>query len=340
MENYSPDNPLIPGEISAITESNIIPPKPSAEEPKSKLNILMRSVSSLALYLVIGYYIFHSFEMLLLITAIVVFHEMGHFIAMKAFRYKDLGIFFIPLLGAYVSGSKREVSQKESAIILLAGPLPGIVLGAVFFIWQLKDPGISLAGIRLEYISLLLMFLNIINLIPVYPLDGGQLLNRVFFNEESWLSKGFVILSAAFLVWIALFASEQKLYVLLLFPAMMLLRMFGDSRLNAIEKKVETTGINLDTSYEELPDEDYWRIRNIVIAEHPSFKDVSPAPPYEYHHKEDKIMTIIQGLLHRHLIRDVSIAGKIFIFIIWAAAFAAPWLLNVDMSRYLRPFGF
>jgi hypothetical protein len=51
-------------------------------------------------------------------------------------------------------------------------------------------------------------------------------------------------------------------------------------------------------------------------------------------------MTIIQGLLHRHLIRDVSIAGKIFIFIIWAAAFAAPWLLNVDMSRYLRPFGF
>jgi hypothetical protein len=71
--------------------------------------------------------------MLLLITAIVGFHEMGHFIAMKAFRYKDLGIFFIPLLGAYVSGSKREVSQKESAIILLAGPLPGIVLGAVFF---------------------------------------------------------------------------------------------------------------------------------------------------------------------------------------------------------------
>jgi hypothetical protein len=209
-----------------------------------------------------------------------------------------------------------------------------------FFIWQLKDPGISLAGIRLEYISLLLMFLNIINLIPVYPLDGGQLLNRVFFNEESWLSKGFVILSAAFLVWVALFASEQKLYVLLLFPAMMLLRMFGDSRLNAIEKKIETTGINLDTSYEELPDEDYWRIRNIVIAEHPSFKDVSPAPPYEYHYREDKIMTIIQGLLHRHLIQDVSIAGKIFIFIIWAAAFAAQWLLNVDMSRYLRPFGF
>ncbi|HET6995365.1 MAG TPA: site-2 protease family protein, partial [Chitinophagaceae bacterium] len=271
---------------------------------------------------------------------IVVFHELGHFFAMKAFRYKDLGIFFIPLLGAYVSGSKREVSQKESAIILLAGPLPGIVVGILLYIWQLKQPEVRLGGIYLETVSLMLMFLNIINLIPVYPLDGGQLLNRVFFNEESWLSKGFVILSAAFLIWVALFASEQKLYVLLLFPAMMLFRMFGDSRLNSIEKKVEATGINLDTSYEDLPDADYWKIRNILVAEHPSFKDVPPAPPYEYHQKEDKIMTTIQGLLHRHLIQDVSVLGKIFIFIIWAAAFAAPWLLDVDMSRYLRPFGF
>ena len=33
------------------------------------------------------------------------------------------------MLGAYASGTKREVSQKQSAIILLAGPLPGIIAG-------------------------------------------------------------------------------------------------------------------------------------------------------------------------------------------------------------------
>src|SRR6476660_10530323 len=105
MENYlSRGNPLIPEENSSAEEAVIIPPKPCAEEPKSKLNIWTRSATSLALYLVLGYYIFHSFEMLLLITAIVMFHELGHFFAMKSFRYKDLGIFFIPLLGAYVSG--------------------------------------------------------------------------------------------------------------------------------------------------------------------------------------------------------------------------------------------
>ncbi len=339
MENFSlPGDPMKP-EDRQVEAAVIIPPKPAADEPKSKVNIWLRSASSLALYLVLGYYIFHSFELLLLITAIVVFHELGHFLAMKSFRYKDLGIFFIPLLGAYVSGSKREVSQKESAIILLAGPLPGIILGSAFYLLYQKNSDLSIGDISFYTISLLMIFLNIINLIPVYPLDGGQLLNRVFLNEENWVSKVFVILSAALLCWVALSSSNKASYALLIFPAMMLLRLFGDSKLNAVEKKVEMSGINLDVPYEELPDEDYWKIRNILIAEHPSFKDFLSSPPFEYDQREDKIKATIQSLLHRHLIQDVSIAGKIFILLIWIAAFAAPWLLNVNMS-FFHQFGF
>jgi Zn-dependent protease len=264
---------------------------------------------------------------------------MGHFLAMKAFRYKDLGIFFIPLLGAYVSGSKREVSQKESAIILLAGPLPGIILGSVVYLLYKSNPDLSIAGISFYTVSILLILLNIINLVPVYPLDGGQLLNRVFLNEESWVSKVFVFLSAAFLCWVALFGTSPPFYLLLLFPAMMLLRLVGDSKLNNAEKKVEASGINLDQSYEEMTDEDYWKIRNILIEEHPSFKGIATAPPYEYDSREEKIKTTIQSLLHRHLIQDVSLVGKIFILLLWIAAFAAPWLLKMDMSFFHR-FGF
>src|SRR6185436_13687458 len=101
---------------SPAQETVYYPPKFEKKDPGP--GIWLRSILSLALYLVLGYYIFRSFPMLLLITAIVIFHELGHFFAMKYFHYKDLGIFFIPLLGAYVSGSKHEVSQKESAIIL------------------------------------------------------------------------------------------------------------------------------------------------------------------------------------------------------------------------------
>ena len=92
----------------------------------------------------------------------------------------------------------------------------------------------------------------------------------------------------------------------------------------------------MDKSYEDLPDEDYWKIRNILIEEHPAFNDVALAPPYEYTHKEEKIMTAIQHMLHRHLIQDVSVIGKIFILIIWIAAITSPWLMKMDMYFFRR----
>jgi stage IV sporulation protein FB len=119
----------------------------------------------------------------------------------------------------------------------------------------------------------------------------------------------------------------------------MLFRMFGDNKLNAVEKKIQTEGLDLDRNYDELSDEDYWKIRNILIQEHSSFKDVAPAPPFEYSAKEEKIMTAIQSLLHRHLIQDVSVVGKIFILLVWLAAIASPWLINMDLSLFGR-FGF
>jgi stage IV sporulation protein FB len=338
MENV--DEPLpgmkneeMPG---SIEEAVVYPPK--FDKPEQTANIWLKSVVSLALYLILGYYIFHSFKMLLMITAIVMFHELGHFFAMKIFRYKDLGIFFIPLLGAYVSGTKREVSQKESAIILLAGPLPGIILGIIMYLLYENNPLLDIAGISYYTISVSLVILNLINLIPVYPLDGGQLLNRVFLDEESWISKGFVFLSAGFLCWVALFAMNPPFYPLLLFPAMLLLRFVGDSKIKSVEKKIEAEAIDMDKSYEDLPDKDYWAIRNILVTEHPLFKNVPIAPPYVYDAKEEKIMTTIKSLLHRHLVQDVSIAGKIFLVIIWAAALASPWLSNMDLY-FLHRFG-
>jgi stage IV sporulation protein FB len=315
-------------------EQSAYPPKYEIKDTTS--NIWLRSIISLAAYLVLGYYIFPNYKILILITAIVMIHELGHFFAMKYFRYNELGIFFIPLLGAYVSGTKREVSQKQSAVILLAGPLPGIIIGAALHIIDQNSNGIYFLDISLSRIGLLFILLNLINLFPVYPLDGGQLLNRVFLDEEGHLSKLFVFLSAAFMCWVAI---QLKFYILFIFPAMMLLRFFGEKKFTNIEKRIELAGIHTDLDYEDLPDEDYWKIRNILIEEHPSFKDVVPAPPFEFSKKEDKIMTTIQSLLHRHLIQDVSIAGKFFIFLIWVAGIASPWLLNMDMSFFSR-FGF
>jgi hypothetical protein len=134
-------------------------------------------------------------------------------------------------------------------------------------------------------------------------------------------------------------AWKLNFYILLIFPAMMLLRLRPDRKLDITEKRIEQEGINADTSYEDLPDEDYWKMRNILIEEHSSFRDIPKAPPYEYSQREEKVMTTVQSLLHRHIIQDISIAGKVFIFLVWIAALAAPWLVKMDMS-YFSNFGF
>ncbi len=336
MENFEGPLPEETKEEQSVPAADELPVLSKYEKTDQTANIWLRSFVSLAAYLVLGFYIFPSYKILLLITAIVMIHELGHFFAMKFYRYSDLGIFFIPLLGAYVSGTKREVSQKQSAVILLAGPLPGIIIGALLFLWSQNNPFAFFAGIPVYTISIAFLLLNLINLIPVYPLDGGQLLNRVFLNEESWISKGFIILSIGALIWVALFAFPRPSYPLLLFPAMMLLRLFGEKKITSIEKRIEEEGINTDLEYADLPDADYWKIRNILIEEHPSFRDVEPAPPYEYSHKEEKIMTMVRGLLHRHLIQDVSVIGKIIIFLIWATAIASPWLLHMEKMLLQR----
>jgi stage IV sporulation protein FB len=331
--DHFPDIPVESPNDSVSSEETafVYPPKYQKEEQTT--NIWFRSIASLAIYLILGYYIFPSYKILLLITAIVMFHEMGHFLAMKYFRYSDLGIFFIPLLGAYVSGTKREVSQKQSAIILLAGPLPGIIVGILLYLIDRNGADHYFLDISFSRIGLLFIILNLINLFPIYPLDGGQLLNRVFLDEDSLWSNVFIFLSAIFLCWVAW---KLNFYILLIFPAMMLLRMLSDKKFTAVEKKIKDEGINTDVSYEELPDKDYWKIRNILIREHTSFGSIEETPPYEFDAKEDKIMTTIQSLLHRHMVQDLSIFSKAIIFLVWAAAIAAPWLLQMDMSFFHR----
>lgn len=317
------------------TEGEFVYP-PKYQQQDSGTNIWIKSILSLAIYLVFGFYIFPSYKILLLITIIVIIHELGHFIAMKSFGYKDLGMFFIPLLGAYVSGKKREVSQKESAIILLAGPLPGIIIGILFFYLYQNNPNGAISGIYYYYISLLFVLLNLFNLLPIYPLDGGQLLSRVFFDEDDRLRWLIIFISVALLSWVVW---KLKNPVLFAFPALLLLRMFGDNKLTSLEKKVEEAGINTDLEYDELPDKDYWAIRKFVIEEIASFRNVQQAPPFEYSNKEDKIMNTIQSILHRHLIQDISVVGKIFILLIWAASIIAPWLIGMNMN-FFNQLGF
>ncbi|MEI9810466.1 MAG: site-2 protease family protein [Bacteroidota bacterium] len=334
MENFSEPSQEQNPDIQPA-EAEVFPPKPAGEEPKSRANVWLRSISSLLLYLAIGYYFFNqNWTLVIVLTAVVVFHELGHFLAMKLYNYTDLGIFFIPLVGAYASGKKREVSQLQSSVILLAGPVPGIIAGILI---QLTGSYFTTDFEQLyllHRISWILIYLNLLNLLPIYPLDGGQLLNRLFLDSSQVISKIFLLLSIGVLIWFALYGGPRPFYALLIIPFFLLTRLVADTHLDKLTKKVEDEGFDLNTTYEEISDEDYWKIRNILIRHHTSLKDVAEAPPYEYSHKEEQVRTLVQNLLQRTILQDLSIGAKIIIILLWAACFAAPFLIGMPLNLF------
>ena len=70
-----------------------------------------------------------------LIIGILFVHELGHYAAMRWFKYRELRMFFIPFFGAAVTGRHFNVPGWKKAIVSLMGPLPGILIGAGLAAW-------------------------------------------------------------------------------------------------------------------------------------------------------------------------------------------------------------
>lgn len=298
---------------------------------------IVKMFTSLILYLMLGYVLLRRWDVLFLITTIVLIHELGHFIAMKLFDYHDTGIFFIPFFGAFVSGNKREISQKQSAIIFLAGPVPGILIGfTIYFIGKYTSI-FFLGNLSLEFIANLFIWLNIINLLPIYPLDGGQLLNRLFLDEEGTVSQIFIILSALL---ITFFAVYTRFYILLILPAFFIYRYISTLKYIKLEHIIHLSGINLNASYNQLSNDDYWKVRTLLIENLSTFAHIKKGPPYEFDSREDKIAHEIENLLQRNLIQDATIGFKVIVALLWLLVIFSPWILNAGLSflHYFKLF--
>ncbi|MCS7471091.1 site-2 protease family protein [Stieleria sp. ICT_E10.1] len=141
----------------------------------SKLLILAVSI---ALFIGLGAWQW-ELELVLILVPILLVHELGHYVAMKAFGYKNIHMFFIPLLGAAVSGRHYRVSGWKKSIVALAGPLPSIALGLV-----LGGVGFWFENEWCAKGAVITLILNVLNLAPFLPLDGGQVAHVTLFSRS------------------------------------------------------------------------------------------------------------------------------------------------------------
>jgi Zn-dependent protease len=122
---------------------------------------------------------------------LILIHEMGHFVAARQ-RGLNVGVpTFIPFVGAWIELKEKPMSVETEAYVGFAGPLAGTV-GALgcYFLARHYDNGLLLA---LSYAG---FFLNLFNLIPLSPFDGGRI--TAILSPRVWFF-GVPILIALFL---------------------------------------------------------------------------------------------------------------------------------------------
>jgi Zn-dependent protease len=123
---------------------------------------------------------------LLLLVPILLFHELGHYVAMRWFGYRNLRMFFIPFFGAAVAGKHYNIAGWKKAIVALAGPVPGILVGVA-----LGVAGMLWSQPKLTEAAVLMTVVNGLNLLPFLPLDGGWVLHAVLFCRHPLLDMAF-----------------------------------------------------------------------------------------------------------------------------------------------------
>jgi Zn-dependent protease len=107
-------------------------------------------------------------------------HELGHYIAARQ-RGLAVGVpTFIPFVGAWIALKDKPLDVKTEAYVAMAGPLVGTVGAAVVYLWARSSDNPLLLAIA--YAGL---FLNLFNLLPVSPLDGGRI--TAIISPRIWL---------------------------------------------------------------------------------------------------------------------------------------------------------
>jgi Zn-dependent protease len=142
--------------------------------------------------------------------ALMFVHEMGHYIAARQ-RGLDVGApTFIPFVGAWIELNALPHDAETEAYVGLGGPLVG-TLGALACYFVARDMGTE--GRWLLAVSYSGFFLNLFNLIPLSPLDGGRI--TAVLSPRLWLL-GVPVLMGVFwlnpspmLILIALLAAPQ-----------------------------------------------------------------------------------------------------------------------------------
>ena len=305
------------------------PPKPNLVKKEKgghpAVTVFSMVLFALTFSLIIDDYLFIAF-----LLGVLLIHEGGHYFMMKLFGYKKLKMLFIPFMGALVQGKKKIYSQTQSAIVLLAGPVPGIIIGFVLLEYGLVDQVYWLIQL-----GVLFILLNAVNLFPLDPLDGGQLIKVMFFGNQELVQLIFSFVSSIGMIALGFFVDS---WIVMAFGFLLGFRVKGMHKLYNIRKEMKSEDIDYETSYENLPDRSYAKIKNILFLNKPILKQIEEQSDERTFNQ--LIANQVNGVLQEPMAKDAQILKKILFIAIWALCLFGTiyYVLSVDINNITNAF--
>jgi Zn-dependent protease len=177
---------------------------------KGSFVVLKASKLLLALASFAAYTFLFTWQFAVIILGMLVIHEYGHLRCMKHYGMRTRGIYLIPFFGAAAVAGDDFPSRRAEATIALAGPLTGAVLaaGTGLLYFATRNGAFAAAAAWMALV-------NLFNLLPVVPLDGGRVVKSIACSIGS--RAGLVAVIAGMLLGAALaLAADLWIFVILI----------------------------------------------------------------------------------------------------------------------------
>ncbi|MFA7272991.1 MAG: site-2 protease family protein [Crocinitomicaceae bacterium] len=299
-----------------MSEFSMYPDKPELEVAKKTNRGGAATIFSLILFVSTLLLLFSdSLTFVVFLVLALLFHELGHYSFMKLFKYEHVRMLFIPLMGAFVQGMKDRYSQAQSFLVVLAGPVPGLFLGIIGFIFAQQWHSDWLMTL-----SLLLMVLNGINLLPLDPLDGGQLLKLLIKRNQDLFQLIISFVTSILLIGLGLYIPGG--YMIVIVGFLMAFRVRNFQRNYEIRKDLRSENIDFESTYQDLNNKQYAEIKEVVLRNTPALQkyislneteDVNPI-----------VASQVRNVLVTPVTRDASWFQQLFVVLIWLFSILAP----------------
>lgn len=305
-----------------MNDSPFYQQKPILEQEKKSARSIGLTFFSMALF-VLTYCLFIDSDLIFisLIVGVLFIHELGHFLFMKLFGYENVRMLFVPLMGAFVHGKKESYTQWQQVLVVIAGPIPGIIFGLIC--WYI---GFEYAIDWLASLSCIFLVLNALNLLPVQPLDGGKLFQILFLSGSSLVPVVFTLLSSLTII---AFGFYFQMYLLMGIGFFMAFQVRNQYRSFLIHKSLNQQNVNFTGTYDELSNGDYHFIKIEMLANTPGLrKYIDLAQDQD---TDQLVAQEVKALLKPLVTQNVSVLWKIILLLVWTASIVFPAYLLIKL---------